>query len=86
MSDIKEALWATTPPDCDGQQSHWRVGKSIWTPGIGSGAVITRITVQEDVPALHCNMRRVCVWVCDQLAVEAPFHSLEAVGYPVEAA
>lgn len=84
MSDVKEALWACTPPDCDGQQAHWNVGLPIWIPGVGKGPNVTRITVQEDVPALHCNMRRVCVWVGDQLAAEAPFHSIEAVGYKVE--
>ena len=82
--EAKEALWATTPPDCDGQQSHWHVGKTIWQDG-APGAVITRITVQEDLPGLHCNMRRVCVWVGGVLAAEAPVHSLEAVGYPVAA-
>ena len=82
MSKIREAEWATTPPDCDGQQTHWAVGKPIWANG-GPGPVITRITVQEDLPGLHCHMRRVCVWIGDDLAAEAPVHSLEAIGYAI---
>lgn len=78
---VMEAAWAETLPDHDGDAGFWKVGGEIWNGPYSRR--ITRITVQQDLPGLHCNLRRVCVWVGDVLAAEAPLHSLAAVGYPV---
>lgn len=40
-------------------------------------AKITRITLQEDVPGMHANMRRVCVWSGEVLLAESPYTSVE---------
>lgn len=80
--EIMEADWAESLPDQDGESRFWRVGQGIWT-GKSHGPAITRITVQQDLPGLHCNMRRVCVWIGDVMVVEAPVHSLSAIGYPI---
>lgn len=88
MTDIKEAIWAEGPRDCDGSGTFWKVGSHIHNHPQQS-VIITRITVQEDLPGLHCNMRRVCVWVGETMVAEAPVHALIGIGYalpePVEA-
>lgn len=42
---------------------------------------VTRITVTEDLPGLHCNMERVRVYDGDTMIFEAPLHMLEGVRY-----
>ena len=79
-NEIKDAIWAEGPPDADGDTRFWKVGVGIWD-GKGRGPAVTRITVQHDLPGLHCNMRRVCVWIGDAMVAEAPLHSLQGVGY-----
>lgn len=81
MSDIIDALWAETAPDVDGDPRFWKVGGSIWN-GSGYGGPITRITVQKDEPGLHCDMRRVCVWIGETMVVEVPAH-MTMIGYPL---
>lgn len=85
MSDhpTMEASWVQFPPQGDDEGNFYRIGGNFYQPVAGS-RTITRITVQHDLPGLHCNLRRVCVWVGDQLAIEAPLHAVEAVGYPLE--
>lgn len=46
-----------------------------------TGREVTRITVTEDLPGLHCSMERVRVWAGDSLLWEGPLHSLEGVTY-----
>ena len=82
MSDnVIDAEWAEGLPDADNDARIWKLGKLLdWKDK--AGPIITRITVQEDLPGLHCNMRRVCVWSGETLVAEAPLHNLQAVGYP----
>lgn len=54
-----------------------RSGKSFTVAGI-----VSRITVTEDLPGLHCNMERVRVFDGETMIFEAPLHSLEGVTYP----
>lgn len=74
-----EASWVEIPPGVDNEATFYCVGGLIYAGG--QEATITRITVQEDLPGLHCNMRRVCVWVDDALAFEAPMHAVQGVCY-----
>lgn len=83
MTDVIEAAWAATGPDADGDCFFWCVGKPLYGAGAEHRPTITRITVQEDLPGLHCNMRRVCVWVGEAMVAEAPVATIKAIGYPV---
>nr|WP_312970686.1 hypothetical protein [Brucella intermedia] len=42
---------------------------------------VTRITVTDDLPGLHCNMERVRVFDGETMIFEAPLHSLESILY-----
>ncbi len=81
MSDHEpmNAQWVDFLPDIDGSTRCYHVGGTVYF--FGQTAEITRITVQQDLPGMYCNMRRVCVWVGGQLAVEAPLHNVQGVGY-----
>ena len=66
----------------DGQ--YYAVGSPYRRIIDGSGKVagtVTRITVTDDLPGLHCNMERVRVFDGETLIFEAPLHSLEGVAY-----
>lgn len=80
MSDHEpmNAQWVDFMPDNDGSL-RYHVGGAVYF--FGETAKITRITVQQDLPGMYCNMRRVCVWAGDQLAFEAPLHNVQGVGY-----
>ncbi|WP_454917357.1 hypothetical protein [Xanthobacter sediminis] len=80
MSDHEpmDAQWIDFPPDNDGSFRYY-VGGTVYF--FGATATITRITVQQDLPGMYCNMRRVCVWAGDKLAFEAPLHNVQGVGY-----
>ena len=80
MSDIKQALWAETLPDVYEGCRYFNVGRPF-IGNSGKKAEITAITVQRDVPGLHCNLDRVCIWVGDTLAAEFPYLNAAAVGY-----
>lgn len=80
--DIKDAIWAETAPDADGDTRQWAVGTGIWD-GKKRGPAVTRITVQQDLPGLHCNLRRVCIWIGETMVAEGPVHSMQAIGYPL---
>jgi hypothetical protein len=44
--------------------------------------IVTRITVSDDLPGLHCNLERVRVFAeGDKLLWEGPMHNLEGVWY-----
>ena len=45
---------------------------------------ITKITVTEDLPGLHCYLERVRVWIGDTCILEAPTTSLDSIEYAVE--
>jgi len=49
-----------------------------WKQKLGT---VSRITVTEDLPGLHCNMERVRVWDDDMVIAEMPLHNLELVCY-----
>lgn len=86
MSDheVMEAEWVDASQDADGDISSFRVGASAFDAS-GQIRKITRITVQQDLPGMHCNMRRVCVWVGGHLLFEAPVHNVLGIGYAVPA-
>lgn len=82
MSDHEpmDAQWVDLSPDPDsGDCIHYFVGGKVYF--YSQSVDITRITVQQDLPGMYCNMRRVCVWAGDQLAFEAPLHNVQSVGY-----
>lgn len=80
MSDHEpmDAQWVDFLPD-DGESVRYAVGGRVYFRA--RTVDITRITVQQDLPGMYCNMRRVCVWSGDQLAFEAPLHNVQGVGY-----
>lgn len=59
-----------------GRPYHRAVGNVVKVAGI-----VSRITVSDDLPGLHCNMERVRVFDGDTMIYEAPLHSLEGVAY-----
>jgi len=81
MSDHEpmDARWVEFLPGEDGEICVYSVGKSVGFDG--KRVSITRITVQQDLPGMYCNLRRVCVWAGDKLAFEAPLHNIQGVGY-----
>jgi len=80
MSDHEpmDARWVDLLPD-NGESPRYAVGGYIHH--FRDKVEVTRITVQEDLPGMYCNMRRVCVWAGDKLAFEAPLHNVQGVGY-----
>lgn len=42
---------------------------------------VTSITLQDDVPGLHCNLWSVKVWIENELVLEAPYTSVLYVRY-----
>lgn len=78
-NNIRKAHTVETPTDGNGENSYYIVGGLVYQ-GLDS-YTITKITVQEDLPGLHCNMRRVLVWVGDRVAVEIPLHNCVQVIY-----
>lgn len=76
--DPMDARWVDLLPD-NGESLRYAVGGTVYF--FGASVKITRITVQEDLPGMYCNMRRVCVWAGDKLAFEAPLHNVQGVGY-----
>lgn len=63
-----------------GRQYHRSVGNAMQVAG-----TVSRITVTDDLPGLHCNMERVRVFDGDTMIYEAPLHSLEGVSYAAPA-
>ena len=50
--EVIEAAWAEAQPDQDGESRFWQVGRPIWI-GNAHGPAVTRITVQQDLPAIR---------------------------------
>ena len=42
---------------------------------------VTSITLQDDVPGLHCNLWSVKVWIGEKLVFDAPYLSVLYVRY-----
>lgn len=76
---MREAQWVKTPTDADNELSFYKVGRP--THFIHRVVVPTRIVVQDDVPGLHCNLWRVCVYEHEELISEFPYHNVEEIGY-----
>lgn len=63
----------------------YRVGQGYFGFADGKYQVVgnvSRITVTDDLPGLHCNMERVRVFDGDTVVFEGPLHNLEGVTYP----
>lgn len=43
---------------------------------------VSKIEITCDLPVLHCDMWRACVYAGETLIFEAPLHNLAGVGYP----
>ena len=68
---------------------HYQVGRNYARLIDGkyqNAGTVTRITVTEDLPGLHCNLERVRVFDGDTMIFEAPLHSLEGVNYAAPSA
>lgn len=80
----REAQWVEGLPDADGAGRYYKVGVDVHSFPIGESAVtlpVTRITAQCDLPGLHCDLWRVCVWSGESMIAEMPLHNVAAVGY-----
>lgn len=85
----REAFSVTgVPCGAQGEDSvHYEVGRKYPRPGLVANSYqmfgpVTRITVSDDLPGLHCHMERVRVYDGETLIYEAPLHNLEGVAYP----
>jgi len=83
---IKEAISMSAPGE-DGE--YYAVGRGYQRVVDGKYKIVgdvSRITVTDDLPGLHCDMERVRVYDGDTVIFEAPLHSLEGVRYAHPAA
>lgn len=66
-----------------GEDGFWRrVGRPIVD---FKNKICTRITLTQDLPGLHCNMRQVNVYVGDNILYEQlPLTSCEGITYKIE--
>lgn len=83
MSNTREAVSISGVP-CGEEAVFYGVGKPYFRPDGNTWKVagtVTRITVTDDLPGLHCNLERVRVFDGDTMIFEAPLHSLEGVCY-----
>ncbi|MGP9790720.1 hypothetical protein [Roseinatronobacter sp. NSM] len=88
MGDLREAQWVDFLP-VDGEARSFAVGDHVRATNDPNEAPeryikVTRITVQCDLPGLHCDMWRVCVWSGDAMIVEVPLHNTAGVGYAMK--
>jgi hypothetical protein len=84
MADTREAEWVDILPDDDGGRTYavgYEARATIAPDKADQFVIVTRITVQRDLPGLHCDLWRVCVWVGDTMIVEVPLHNTIGVGY-----
>lgn len=89
MSDAREAEWVDLLPADDGEARSFAVGyrvRATVDPNESPERYIqvTRITVQCDLPGLHCDLWRVCVWSGETMIAEVPLHNTAGVGYKAE--
>ena len=77
-----ELEWVSFPNPCvEGQEGdYWAINTKRFYHGVGEKTV-TRITRQTDVPGLHCDLWRVCLWSGNELLAEAPYTAIEACGH-----
>lgn len=86
MSKVREAVSISgVPMGGTGEDGiFYHVGRPYHRLFVNSYEVagtVTRITVTDDLPGLHCNLERVRVFDGDTMIFEAPLHSLEGVCY-----
>lgn len=62
-------------------QPYNQLDGNVWR----KAGIVSRITVTDDLPGLHCNMERVRVFDGDHMIFEAPLHSLEGIVYAAPA-
>lgn len=43
--------------------------------------MVTKITVEDDIPGLHCNLRTIKIWSGEKLIAEIPYLRFELVVY-----
>lgn len=90
MTNVREAISVSGfPMGADGEDGlFYRVGGSYWRTVGGSAqkaGTVTRITVTDDLPGLHCDLERVRVYDGDTVIFEGPLHNLEGVHYAAPA-
>lgn len=87
MTTTREAHAVQFNEDSNGEALFCQIGKKwdeedLLNPGVvGSAGAVTRITVTDDLPGLHCYLERVRVFVGEKLVLEAPFHQIECAQY-----
>jgi hypothetical protein len=84
MSIEREAISVFGCSDKNGEQFSTSLGADWYEPRAGAYepvGKVSQITVSRDLPGLHCNMERVCVYVGEHMVWEAPLHALESVTY-----
>ncbi|MCF1502158.1 hypothetical protein L0F51_00055 [Afifella sp. H1R] len=85
MSTREATIVTGIPWGQDGEEGiYYQLGSKYRRP-VGNTwedvGVVSRITVTDDLPGLHCNMERVRVFDGETVIFEAPLHSLEGVAY-----
>jgi hypothetical protein len=87
MTTTREAHAVQFTEDSQGEALFCKIGgkwyeDDLLNPGsVGSAGSVTRITVTDDLPGMHCFMERVRVFVGEKVVLEAPLHQVECVQY-----
>lgn len=84
--NIREAIAVTGIPQGEHGEDgiYYAVGNDYRRVVVNSWEIVgkvSRITVTDDLPGLHCNMERVRVYDGDTIIFEAPLHNVESVMY-----
>lgn len=84
--EVKECLYVASLPDADNDMVRFKVGDKKWEPSKPheEWPVVTRITLQRDVPSEYAITIRACVWIGDQMIWECPYSHLSEIGYSYE--
>ncbi len=80
----RTAISVAGMPGVDGQCLFLAVGQDWNQKDDGhwsKAGTISRITVTDDLPGLHCNLERVRAYVGDCVIWEGPLHNLEGVTF-----
>lgn len=81
----RDAVSVEGLPDPDNEIMVYTVGTPPWSGGKRHSRAVTRITVDADLPGLHCYLERVRVWIGDTMIAEFPMHNTGFVQYPLPA-
>ena len=90
MTEFREALAVQWPGAVGFGGNYACVGQMLAMPNPMNHGVyrdvglVTRITVTCDIPALHCDLERVRVYIGDQIAIESPLYAVETIQYFVQ--